>query len=351
MDSAENFQGQELSNYYGLSSEYSISNISIKGDISSSEKYTDSNRNQLKKKVYFELIADLEKEIFRNVKNNQEYYVIYDDLDQLEEQMEISNFLNLMKCMVYAADNMNSKFRKANKKIRIIHVIRSDIKEMLFDNSNNIQKIFSDFGVNIEWFSSRKDNPHHHPIMKMLLHKIKNSIPEYTNLNSKELYNLVFEENDEILEFLLMHSFGRPREIIQFMLIYKERFPNSKKIYKSNLIECLPIYSEWLYGAALSELKIVKDSEDVKNTLALIKERGFNSFTIQKLAFYMENNSKIRVTNLLGTLQIMYKLGLVGTRNKNGAIEFYFRTNVNLLPKDYNKFTVHFGLRKHLNLY
>lgn len=345
-------ESAEFSNYFEECNNMSGS-VGGKGGkfgLNNAEKNSETNKNQMKKKKYYELISELEKEIIKCVKLKDEIYVIYDDLDQLEEEMDLKDFIDLMKSMIYAADNLNAKFRKKKLNIRILHVVRSDIKEMLFEDSNNIQKAFSDYGVNIDWFSKRMGKPYNHPIMKMLLHKIRNSVKEYSDYDDKTLYKNVFDEDEPILDFVLTHSFGRPREIIEFMLIYQEKFPNLTTIRLSNLVECLPIFSEWLYGAVLGEIKIQENSDDVKQLLALIKERGFKNFTYQKLFYFMNNNSKIYVDNMLETLQIMYKLGLVGLRNKNGTSEFHFRSNVNSLPRDYSKFIVHYGLCKYLNL-
>lgn len=328
---------------------FSSNGTSIKGKLSGADNF--DKVNKLKKKKYYELVEDLEKEIVKNVNGKEKIFVIYDDLDQLEEHMNLEEFLSLMKSMIYAADNLNYKFRKGNIPFRIIHVIRSDIKELMLDDSNNIQKVFSDFGVNIDWFSERQDNPYYHPLMKMLLHKIRNSVNSYKNFDDKDLYKIIFNTDEPILDFLLRNSFGRPREIIQLLLIFQEKYPKAKSISISLLEKCLPKYSEWLYGSVLSELKVQQESENIKKVIYLIQERGYKSFTYKKIEFYMNNNSMIKVDDLLSILRMMYKMGLIGVRNKNGSIQFSFRSNLSQLPREYTKFTTHSGLVKYLNLF
>ena len=350
VDSAE--VSLSTQNASGLSGKIGISSdkLKITTGLESIAKEEFNKKHQLIKKEYYNLISELEKEVTKNIKKNEEFYVIYDDLDQIEEFTDLDSFLDLMKTMIYAADNINSRFRKKNIKARIIHVVRSDIKELMLEDSSNIQKVFSDYGIEIDWFSNRLDHPYYHPIIKMLLHKIRKSIPSYSEFDDKRLYNCIFVEDEPILDFLLKNSLGRPREIIQMMSYFQRKFGSSKVISMGALTECLPEYSEWLYNALLSELKIQKNSVEIKKVFSVIQERGSKNFTYLKLKEYIENNSKLEVDDLMATLRMMYNLGIIGIRNKNGTVQFNFRSNLNAQVKEYTKLIIHIGLFKYLNL-
>lgn len=350
VETAEDSSERSRSNKLGIKTNLLKPKKNSTGDFSgeASKKY--SYVQHFKKKEYFELIESLEQEIKANINKNEEYYLVYDDMDQLEEQMERREFIRLLQTMLYSADEFNGMFRNNGIKLRVIHVVRSDILDELTESSHNLIKTVSDYGMKIDWYSPKHSSPINNPLLKMVIHKIRSSVPHYKKMSNEKIYDLVFDQDASVLDFLLENSFGRPREIVQYLNILKDEYPNEEKILVTNLAQCLPIYSEWLYMSMLSEININTEVEEIKKVLELIKQRGYCKFKYKKLESFLEANSTIEIKDLLGTLKIMFKIGIVGTLNKNGTIEFSYRRNSTSEPTEISYFIVHNGLKKHMNV-
>lgn len=332
---------------------------SVGGKLSKSPNLTSSmtsamTDNQRLKKVrasYIDIINDLEKEVFKVMPDNKEYYVIYDDMDQLEESMTSDSFINLMKQMVYAADYLNDLFRQNSKKCRVIHVIRTDILNMLQGDSNNLIKTVTDYGVEIDWYSESKKNPENHPLMKMILHKAKNTVEDFKNVDNKELYDTIFDRNEPILNFILERSFGRPREIIQFLVEVQKKNGDAEQINLSLLKDSMGEYSKWFYDSMISEVNINPMKKEIKQTLELIKIRGSKNITHKKLInFFNSQQGLVLPSNLLEVLKEMYELGIIVIVNKNGTTEIFYRKNAPQTCNEHTKFVVHYGFLHYLNM-
>ncbi|GKS56303.1 P-loop ATPase, Sll1717 family [Enterococcus mundtii] len=323
--------------------------VSLKG--STNEVLKESKKTENVRATYINLIRELETEVIKNIKPRDQFYLIYDDMDQLEEYLDRKQFIDLMKQMIYAADNFNDILRQNKKNTRVIHVMRSDILELLTADSSNLIKTVTDFGIEIDWYSPNRKKPASHPLMQMVLHKVKKSIPEYQDLANNDVYELLFHKSDPILNFLLERSFGRPREIVRFLAIVQEAFPDSTKIELDMLKTCMPDYSKWFYESMISEIKVNPHSESIKKVIEIIRTRGSKRFTYNKLLNYIGNKPGLSLPdNLMEVLQEMYTLGLIAILNTNGTIELFYRKNAPTVANEHTKFVVHYGFLNYLNL-
>lgn len=175
------------------------------------QEHQNSKNSKLVRAKYIDIINNLEKLVFSLLNTKNEFFLIYDDMDQLDEQLDRAEFVDLIKQMLYASESLNQRFRDLGLPNRVIHAIRSDVLRLAVGASYNLFKSASDFGVEIDWFSDRLKNPEKHPLMLMILHKIKNSVREYAGMSDKDIYDTVFVRDDPILDHLLNQSFGRPR--------------------------------------------------------------------------------------------------------------------------------------------
>lgn len=321
--------------------------INANNSITSNE----TNTSHLKKAKYYESIKKLEKEVFSLLKDNaNEYYIFYDDMDQLEEYMEIEDFKNLTKSMIYAAEKMNHEIRYFNKS-KICLVMRSDILNLLHEDSNNLNKTISDFGIEISWFNPNVKAPLEHPLMQMILHKIKKSVDIYMDKPIEVIFDALFGDNKDILDFMMKRSLGRPRDIIQYFNIHKGLFPHSKSIIFDQLTQSEASYSSWFYNELMNEIKIDKEVDEIIKLINLIVERGYPTFKFAQIKELNEKTEeKNKVSNLLATLEKMRNLGILGIITKKGKMEFSYRDNKVTRVTISSKFSLNYGLRKYMNL-
>lgn len=124
----------------------------------SSGELIESSKVQKVRAEYTELIRKLEDCVYKLLGTKHEYYIIYDDMDQLDEQMNREDFLELIKQMLYASESLNQRFREGKNKCRVIHALRSDIQNLVLSKSYNLFKTTSDYGVEIDWYAERQKN-------------------------------------------------------------------------------------------------------------------------------------------------------------------------------------------------
>ncbi|AGV72850.1 P-loop ATPase, Sll1717 family [Lactococcus cremoris] len=299
---------------------------------------------------YYEELPELKKLVLSLLKKSKKRVTIfYDDMDQFEEDIEYNYFMSLMKNMIYSADALNNILAEYNSS-KICLVLRRDIIDYLQHITNNLNKQITDSGIEIRWFNTGYKEPAEHPLMKMILHKIKKSYnEELGSLSLSEIHNIFFEK--DVFEFLMKRSFGRPRDLISYLNFYKEHFPTSEKITINNLVKIEQTYSRWFNDELLNELKISETKSSIKKVLEVISKRGLTTFTIKKLTkFAIEKTEDGEMPNLLEDLKKMRDYSILGIQLQNGNVDFTYRLGHSPSVDNKTKFRVHQGLKKYLNL-
>lgn len=332
--------GNEVSS--GLSASKSPS-VSINGK----STYTSSETLSKRRAKYYENLPHLKELVFYLLeKSNQKVVLFYDDMDQLEENMDISSFKSLMKHMIYSADKLNHELY-SSKCSKICLVFREDIIEMMNAEANNLNKQITDSMIEISWFDTAYSEPWEHPLMQMILHKINKSKPN----DSKELktiYSEMFDRN--VFDFLMDRSFGRPRDLIQYLNIYKNAFPDDEKVRIKKLLKIEQKYSKWFYNEILNELAISKDKQEISQVIDIISARGYVSFTEQQLVAYINSTSFENIHNLSEVLRVMTNNSILGLKINGKNSVFAYRTGYPTKAEHNSKFIVNKGIRKFLSL-
>ena len=297
---------------------------------------------------YYETFPELKQLVLDLIRKFKvRFTIFYDDMDQFEESMELSSFKSLMKNMIYSADNLNKDLYRFHKS-KICLVIREDIVDMLQSEANNLNKQIADSSIRIDWFLRVCDSPQEHPLMQMILHKIKNSGESFKDSTLDAIYQDIFEPS--VFKFLLERSFGRPRDIVRFLNFYKENFPSEERITISNLQRVEQGYSKWFYDELLNEIAISNNKEDIIEILSFISQRGYGRFTYKKLFNYILKDTGQKREDLLEVLSVMRDYGIIGVRNGKKMIDFTYRTGLSTRVNQSTEFLLHYGLEKYLNI-
>jgi hypothetical protein len=298
---------------------------------------------------YYEVIDELKTLILSLlISSKQSVTIFYDDMDQFEESMEFEYFLSLMKNMIYSADKLNHILSEYNHS-RVCLVLREDIVDLLQARANNLNKQITDNGIRISWTEKGTKQPHEHPLMQMILHKIKKSGDEYREESLQNIYEKLFEQT--VFDFLLERSFGRPRDIISYLNIYKDEFPDYEKITIRNLQKIEQRYSKWFFDELLNELALAEKKESINEVFRVITRRGYTTFNYSQVQkFFEENITEYKAfDNLLEILAIMREYSILGIKIQK-KFDFVYRTGFSTGVDKNSKFVVHRGLQKYLNL-
>lgn len=309
---------------------------------------TRQTTNQRRAK-YYEILTDLKASVCYLLKVfGLQITVFYDDMDQFEEDLEFEYFKSLLKNMIYSADLLNKELRQFNGS-KICLVLREDLVDMLQEETSNLNKQVTDQGIWIRWFDQHFYSPYQHPLMQMVLYKIKNSGDDFKNNSLKEIYTSVFEP--KVFEYIMERGFGRPREFVAYLNLYKQKYPNEERITISQLGRREQEYSKWFYDEFLNELAISSQQKRVKSTMEAISKRGYGTLTLDKLcAFMREREIEFESEeSIFDTLQVMRNYDVIGL-SVAGNYQFNYRLGYSPKIDKKSKLVLHRGFRKFLNI-
>lgn len=345
------------------------SNLKIKNhfDIQESD---DFSVNYGKKKYYenFNYIYNLIVNILKS-NSYKTITLILDDLDCLNSISKLDNSLvDLLTSLINVTRKLNLELANCNKdcKSKIILVLREDILNYMHDYNSNLNKIASDDDyIRLYWLTNNENEPYNHPLMQLILSKIRASTPNYKGYSNSQLYNQLFRKeirNKSVLKFLLDNSFGRPRDIIQFLNLVKDQNKNSGWFHPNYFKKCMQQYSNWFYNELRNEISIRSNSQFLKESITLIKNIHKINFTFQDLETTYNKNPELypSVENLHDVIKETYSLGVIGTSytpHSSGTgtskhhVSFSYRSDSDDEPDFSNGFVVHEGLRKKFSLY
>ncbi len=311
------------------------------------------------KKAYYKLIQDIEKIVFKCMK----YYkviIFMDDIDEIKTKLEEDiKYKKTIEQLILATNDLNEKFR--NNKLndsKCVLLLRSDILESINRNSNNLNKIIRDCSIELYWLDKDTKHPENHMLVDMILNKVRSSCQEYSNLTNLELYKILFPEpvsKKSALEFFLDRSFGRPRDIITYLTIIQSRFRGYDHFGPSSIIQCEAEYSRSFLNELYNEMALHIELEYVDDMLKLLKEFGRNSFRMDQIEEFYNNNKQnyTHIKDLKSCLSDLYVFGVLGNskgRDKNLTYSWAYRRDGSSTVDYKLRFSVHYGLRYALGL-
>ncbi|WGX77574.1 hypothetical protein QJS64_20150 (plasmid) [Paraclostridium bifermentans] len=275
-------------------------------------------------KEYYNDVEKLEKMILNCLlKEKQGYVIIYDDLDELGDNLdEHQRYIGLILGMVYAIQDLNNKIQKINNDSKIIISIRSDILESLNKYSSNLRKIILDNSVNLYWLNKDCSDHTDYLLVDLILTKIRNSVDEYKNIDKKTLYRALFPKyinSTETANYLLDTSMGRPRQIIEFLNFIIQNYPNETKFEANHFKSCLKYFSKELYSDLENEFSVYENKDELNDSMRLIRDVRKASFRYGEiLGHYNANKNKYKhIKTVEESLNHMYSFGIIGTYKKH----------------------------------
>lgn len=328
-----------------------------------------SRNSSFQRKEYYKNLEYLNSLIVDILSKDINVTLIYDDLDSIEANALLDSFYidllgGLLKCVKKINLQIKNKYRSKELKSKVIVVLRDDILCYMQDFNTNLNKVSSHF-VDLYWLDKGKTNePSQHPLMNLILYKIKKSVPEYSALSNKKLYETLFPKKikgKEPIYHLLDHSFGRPRDIIKYLNIILENNSSATTFKPKYFKDCMKEYSNWFYDELRNEIAIHHNAEFLRESLELVKNIRKINFKKEDVELtYNENKTSYpNISDYKEAIVSMYKLGVVGnswtTTDDNGnekyRISWGYRKDADYEPDFGKNFVIHSALRKKFSLY
>lgn len=312
---------------------------------------------EAERKDFFEMIPAYEELLFNAIKKNDDIMLIIDDIDELGNLKSENGRGNIIVNLIRVAKEYNLKSKKG--KAKIVLLIRSDILDELQIRYANLSKIKTSCSVELYWLYDSVNEQYEHPLMSMVLHKIKASCPEYSSYTNKKLFNELFPENIDSkrpLDYLLDHGFGRPRDFVTFLNHAKNLFQDSTYFSGTILKETRKPYSSDFYNELLNQASYYGNPEYVKQCLHLLASVKKPSFFYSDIHDqYINNESRYtEISHLDDALIFLYKIGAIGNVWKTGKKGVHTCWSYKKDAMDdidlSKKFTIHYALRKKFSL-
>lgn len=308
------------------------------------------------KGTYVDYLPSLRKTILKALKtSNSRYTIIFDELDDQfrDEDLYKSNIISLIK----TTEKLNIYFHENQIDCKIIILLRTDIFYIL--NDADLNKIEYDNSVKIDWGINYGPDSH---LFEMILLKIRQSI-DFKESN-KKLYNKFFPSkisigNREIslAKFILSRTYLRPRDIVSYLNLIREDFPNNEVFSVKSIKKIERKYSGYLLKELRNELYGHMNETELKESILLLTQYKKASFKYSDIKeYYIERKSIYSNINLERMLKIFFDFSIIGNRwhNKRGGkketyYSFAFRENNAVIDFD-KEFNIHLGLRKEFNI-
>ena len=297
--------------------------------------------------------------LFSNLKKTSiPYYIFVDELEAYFSDIQLfKRDLTMLRDLIFVVKELNCLFLSwGQTPIKIYCSIRTEIINSIsrFIVSKELNKAISGYEVLLSWNLTNSDS-YKHPIFQVLLKRIALSeeITEFDDETQTRLLEKWFPEKIygyNPVEFFLMQTWYKPRDIVRLLLSCHNCFANTRDKFDSFLYQqAIEEYSSESIKEIIEELNANYTPEEITQLLLIF--RGFQAqFTLKE--FYKRIKELYPGYDLMKTNQILtdlYRIGFIGNvETLSGTYAWQHRGNDGPIINDDWKFVVHKALRKNL---
>ncbi|HKL79202.1 MAG TPA: hypothetical protein VJ888_02060 [Mobilitalea sp.] len=373
LKSVLNFRYRSFDNFVQSSLEQSVTNEEeLEGNITTKltavravKKRSGSKKMLYTKCNYLTLINSLNDKIALLTAFNP-ITLIFDDLDEYDSNLNEDN-INFLVDFINITKKINQNVLKTDKKNnRIIILIRQDILSTLNCNSHNISKVLQDSTIYLNWLIKMNGKPYENPLIDLVVTKIQRSNQKLKDFTKPEIYDMFFPDKilkKPTLAYLYENSFGRPRDIVNYLEIIRQEYPNKTSFEPGCFTAMETRYSNRFLEDLQNELYIHYPREFIYECIKVFELLHRVTFQKEHIEQVLKKYDKqfIYLKDANEFIGCMYKYGAIGMRIKietinkrtnNKGITFKcfwgYREDGRTNP-DYNaEFIIHYGLKKSL---
>lgn len=294
-----------------------------------------------------EMMMDVIEDVFLNEKRISIVIDGVDDILRFKKQQ-----LNILSSLIRSVDYLNESFFSISKDIKIILCIREDILSSITDPDLN--KIKRDSSIAIEWGNNNDG-----------LKEVVKRRFVYSGLDSSEstdYWNYIFPKKvrgKDSWEYVQQFTLYKPRDILQFLKICQELYPEEQSIGFRDIHTAVKRYSKDYFIEEMKNEVTGFVNDDVITLLPSVFQKiGDSKFTLQQFVSHYNNqgeNKKEEDLRLL--LVLLYEAGYVGqllvNHGKRGRVNhsviFKYR-NPNSQVDMSGTFIIHQGIKAGLGI-
>ena len=310
----------------------------------------DLDNEKCEKFEYSTLIKNCIDKMLENLSyihfNDKNLKILLDGLDDILRFKK--DTIQILTSLIRSTDYLNMNFLKNNIPIKIILFIRQDIFSLLIDPDLN--KIKRDWSEYLKWTDKIDD------LKELVELRLSSSdkLKKYDNYWDKIFPPLI--KNKDSWEHIIEYTLIKPRDILQFLIICQNLFPEKKSLTFQEINIALREYSsEYFIDEMKNELSGFADDKLIKELEQVFQRIGDNKFNYNKFfTLLKETNKKLDESIIKDILLRLFESGYIGhlqenSRNKKTSVLFKHRNpTIKIDYKEY--FIIHKGLHKALGI-
>jgi hypothetical protein len=287
-----------------------------------------------------------------NFKDSFGYYI-----DELElsksNNRQFERDIALINDLIVAMCDLNRIAMRRSYKVRIYAAIRKEVATSIENSGSEINKLITDFGVELSW-SGKVTDSKSHPLLRILYKRI------YVAEKAK---NPAFDETYEVLmaryfpstigstpwyDYVLHMTWFRPRDIIRLFRIIIDANPMFDSFTVDAIKRARKPYAEESWVELVEEMRTSYRAEEIKGVQQLlsgfeipITQHALVELTDRRKKTDKELRELLEARPMSSLLHDLYGYGIVGNYD-SGRVRYYFRGDSMFIPE--KEILIHNGL-------
>lgn len=278
---------------------------------------------------------------------NKKVYLLIDGVDDILRIKK--NQIDVLSSLLRSIDSINTFFSKNEINAKIILFIREDILALV--NDPDMNKIKRDALINLSWNNNIDGLKE---IVELRLHYDNGS--DIKNELWKKIFPSKIKEQPS-WEVILTHTLYKPRDILQFLKICQECYPQKNYLSYSETNEAIKVYSRDYFIEEMKNELSGYTADDLINILPAVFQRiGGTAFFFINFKNNVEkqlSSQNVDEIDLKQLLLVLFEAGYVGQLvkgvNRKESVIFKYRNPSATI--DYSqRFLIHKGIQKGLGV-
>lgn len=283
-----------------------------------------------------------------NLELDMNHFVLIDGVDDILRLK--TSHLEILSSLIRSVDILNERlFNKNNFSIKFLLFIREDILTLISDPDLN--KILRDGKISLNWV----DNPSDLKQIVELRLRMSNGSEEDSLWDS--IYDFPLKRSGKSSwELLLEHTLYKPRDVLQFLEISRELYPNNEKVDYYEMMNTIKKYSsDYLIGEMKNELSGFIPDEAINSLTSVFQKIGTTQFRLDVFLRYMNDqttrNKSFEISTIKELLLKLFEAGYIGQIMDDAGESVNFKHRNPMTNIDFERqFIIHRGIVRGLGI-
>lgn len=286
-------------------------------------------------------VVDKMIQVLKTVYLNKKLYLLIDGVDDILRLKK--NQLEILSSLIRSIDTINTKFIQDKVDVKLILFIRDDILNLV--NDPDMNKIKRDARINLSWC----DN------INGLKEIVELRLAINADKNKERWYEIFPKElkNKSSWEEVLTYTLYKPRDVLQFLTICQECYPQKSKLIYSEVNNVLKRYSrDYFIEEMKNELSGYINDEIINVLPAVFQRIGSKAITyieLKNALIAQIPNQRINEPDLRQLLLVLFESGYMGQLVKGNrgrqSVVFKYR-NPGAIVDYSQRFLIHKGIQR-----